>query len=103
MTFFKSIIILSGVLAALCLLALPLWMLGVPGVEGQYAKGWKMGLNVILLYPAAWLLNYIPYFLLRHKISAAAAARWQLISGCMALILLLVAAWRMLHAFKTMS
>ena len=102
MAFFKSITIISGVVAGLCVLALPMWALGVPGVENQYAKGWKMGLNVLLVFPIAWLVNYIPYFVMQSRISEAGRLRWQLIGGSIALVILLVAAWRMIQAFKTM-
>lgn len=102
MTFFKFSTILSGGAAGLCGMALPLWALGVPGVENQYAQGRKMGLNVLLLYPAAWMLIYAPYFVMRRKINPAVRRRWQLSSGVMALALLLLAAWRMLRAFETM-
>jgi hypothetical protein len=49
MAFFKSITTISRNIAVLCVMALPMWALGAPGVENQYAKGWKMGLNVLNL------------------------------------------------------
>ncbi len=102
MAFFKSITTISSIVAGLCLLALPMWALGVPGVENQYAKGWKMGLNVLLIYPVAWFINYAPYYVMRNRIGAEIRLRWQFIAGFLALIILLIATMRMLQAFKTM-
>ena len=51
--------------AALCVVALPLWILGVPGDPGPpghesaYARGWKMGLSVICVYPIARVLGVL--------------------------------------------
>ncbi len=50
---------ISSVIAALCLVVLPFWILGVPGVEGDYAKGWSMGLTAIIRFPLFWLVILI--------------------------------------------
>jgi hypothetical protein len=102
MAFFKSITTISRNIAVLCVMALPMWALGAPGVENQYAKGWKMGLNVLLIYPVAWVINYTPYFVMKNRISAESRLRWQFITGSLALIILLIATMGMLQAFKTM-
>jgi hypothetical protein len=47
--------------ALLCWLAVPVWILGVPGAENEYARGWKMGLSVILAYPAIILPVFIAW------------------------------------------
>ena len=100
---FKNVTIISSTIAALCVLTLPMWALGVPGVENQYAKGWKMGLNVLLVYPLAWFLNYAPYFVLRNRLGEAARLHWQSISSAIALLCILIAAYRLIQAFRTMS
>ncbi len=46
---------ITGILAAIFALIFPVWILGVPGVENTYAQGWRMGLDVILYYPIAWV------------------------------------------------
>jgi len=46
---------LTGAAAVLCILVLPLWILGVPGIENEYARGWEIGLWVIVFYPVLWL------------------------------------------------
>ncbi len=46
---------ITGFSAALFGLIVPFWLLGVPGVENTYAQGWRMGLDVILYYPIAWV------------------------------------------------
>lgn len=81
MMFFKTVTILSGVVAELCVLALPMWALGVPGVENNYAKGWRMG---------------------RNKIGGEARLRRQFVSAGTAVVILLAAAARMFQAFPTM-
>ena len=43
----------------LCVVALPFWILGVPGIEGDYAKGWNMGLTAIIRFPLFWLVILI--------------------------------------------
>ncbi len=103
MVFFKIIAIISGAIAGLCMLALPLWLLGVPAVENQYARGWRMGLNVLLIYPVVWLFNYVSYFVMRNRIGEQSRLRWQLIAGSIALVILLIAIVQMLQAFETMG
>ena len=49
------VLIVTGIPAGLCPLVLPLWVLGVPGIDNEYARGWKMGASVIILYPVAWI------------------------------------------------
>lgn len=102
MNLFTAIVIVSGLFAALCLLGLPLWILGVPGVEGQYAKGWIMGLYVLLIFPGVWLLNYIPYFLFGRAANETTRASWQQITSAVALIAVVLALGRLFQAFKTM-
>lgn len=102
MTFFKSVALISGVSAGLCVAALPLWAMGVPGVENQYAKGWKMGLTVLLIYPLAWLINYAPYFFLRNRLHEANRGRWQMMVSVLAGLIWLLALLRLVQAFKTM-
>lgn len=103
MALFKTITIISSVAAGLSVLALPMWALGVPGVENQYAKGWKMGLNVLLVFPIAWLLNYAPYFVMRNRLNDTNRAQWQTVTGSIACLCLLAATVRMFQAFKTMA
>lgn len=100
--FLRFVTLTSSIIAGLCVLVLPMWALGVPGVENQYAKSWKMGLGVLLLYPAAWMLNYLPYFVMQSRVSEPNRVRWQFISACFALVVLLVAVVRMFQAFRTM-
>ncbi len=49
----------SGVGAVLSLLAVPVWLLGVPGVENSYAKCWSVGLAAVLGYPILWIGAFI--------------------------------------------
>lgn len=47
---------LPMVVAVICVLFLPLWVLGVPGVsEGPFATGWQIGFYALLAYPLAIL------------------------------------------------
>ena len=46
--------------AALCLLALPFWILGVPGVGGTaYAEAWRLGFDIIFDYPPTVLAFFV--------------------------------------------
>jgi hypothetical protein len=42
---------ISTALAVLCLIALGPWLLGIPGVENDYARGWKLGLAALVGFP----------------------------------------------------
>ena len=97
---FKLVAGFSGVVAGLCILIFPLWILGVPGVDNEYARGWNMGLNVILLYPVACALNYVPYLFVRARLSRLSLLRWQQIMTAIAIALFVLAAIRMSQAFK---
>jgi len=56
--FASMVLAVTGLLALLCALALPIWILGVPGVENEYARGWLMGLQVIIAYPMCWAATF---------------------------------------------
>lgn len=47
----RIIKIVSTTLAALCLIAAMPWLLGIPGVENDYARGWKLGLGALIGFP----------------------------------------------------
>jgi hypothetical protein len=102
MPFFKTVTVVSATAAGLSVLALPMWALGVPGVENDYARGWKMGLHVLLIYPVAWLVNYAPHFLLRKKLSSESRLSWQNTTGSIVCVVFALATARMVQAFKTM-
>lgn len=99
---FKLIGLISGVAAACCLLLLPLWILGVPGVDNPYAKGWNIGLSVLWIYPLSWLLNYVVYFAAQKRLGTASDSRWQTVTGCIALTLLSISVVRLIQSFKLM-
>lgn len=46
-------------LALLCLIAVVPWLLGVPGVDNDYARGWTIGLNAILFYLAFFVATLV--------------------------------------------
>jgi len=48
----------TGLFAVLCAGAIPLWILGVPGVKNDYARGLELGMFVIVAYPFAWWCVY---------------------------------------------
>lgn len=102
MTLFQVATIVSGIFAGLSVLGLPLWIMGVPGVDNNYAKDWKMGLDVLLVFPVVWLFNYAPYFSMRGSVSDETRASWQFYSSLIALGALAVAILRLVQAFKTM-
>src|SRR5262245_59088258 len=93
----------SGLLAVLCVIALPFWLMGVPGVENSYAKGWKLGLYVVLLYPAAWLCVSAYWLIARKQITAEHLSIWNASIGSGSLVILAIASGVMFYAFKVMS
>lgn len=62
----RTIKIVSTILAVLCLVALPLWILGIPGVENDYARGWKLGLGALVALPLVHQLLGLLESLARH-------------------------------------
>ncbi len=59
---------ITGFSAALFGLIVPFWLLGVPGVENTYAQGWRMGLDVIMYYPFAWVTVFGISWLLKRAL-----------------------------------
>jgi len=94
---------IGGVLAGLCLLALPLWLMGVPGVDNSYAKGWKIGLFAILIYPLAWLGVFAFWQTARKHMGAERLSDLNLWIGASSLVILAVASGVVFYAFKVMS
>ena len=93
----------SGVFAALSLLAVPFWLMGVPGVQNSYAKGWKIGLYVVGLYPVAWLCIFRYWWTAKKQMGVENMADLNLWVGTGALGMLAVAAGVVFYAFKVMS
>lgn len=105
MTSFNLVAIFSIIIAGLCILALPLWILGVPGVQNEYAKGWNMGLTVIWLYPFSILLIYGSYLIvwilsLKNQLNLFNLMYWQKASTVVAIAVLIFAILRMTQAFR---
>lgn len=61
----------STILAVLCLAAAMPWLLGIPGVENDYARGWKLGLGALVGFP-------LVHRLLSHVESLAQTGRLRL-------------------------
>jgi hypothetical protein len=47
----RTINTMSTILAVLCLIALGPWILGIPGVDSDYARGWTLGLAALIGFP----------------------------------------------------
>ena len=84
-----------------CVGAIPLWILGVPGTDGAYARGWAMGFQVLWTYPAAFVANWIIFRLL-GRLFQAGWLDWSTIGGWSTLVLLTLASLRMVQALRTM-
>src|SRR5262249_54558016 len=93
----------SGVLAGLCLLAVPFWLMGVPGVDNAYAKGWKIGLYTVVLYPIAWLCVFVFWLKTGKQTKPEALSSVYLWVGAMSLVILAAASAVVTYAFKVMS
>ena len=61
---------ITGWFAALCVGIFPLWIMGVPGVKNDYALGWEMGLQVLWMFPLAWVMAYGLFRLLKKTLHA---------------------------------
>ena len=96
-------VILSGVLAGASVLSLPIWLLGVPGVEGSYAKGWKLGLFTVLIYPIVWACIFTFWRIARKHVEVGQEMTLNLWIGIGSLVAIVIAAAFVFYAFKVMS
>ena len=103
---FQFVAWVSGGVAALCVAAFPLWIMGVPGQADSpipYVRGWKMGMGIITAYPLAWALNFLPYFALHGLVSRKAQLIWRSASGWIGAIALAAALIRLTRAFWVLN
>ena len=99
---FQSVAWVSGAVAALCVVAFPFWIMGLPGQSDSqipYVRGWKMGMDVITTYPMVWALDFLPYFILHGLVSREAQLIWRDASGWIGAFALIAALIRMMGAF----
>lgn len=67
--------LLPAMAAILAVVAIPLWILGVPGVrENDYARGWGIGLQAILAYPVIFVGLVLFRWIVRKWVPASAGA-----------------------------
>ena len=102
-TFCLIAIIASGVAAGLSVICLPFWLMGVPGVENSYARGWKLGLNAIIAYPVVWLCLFGFWRVERKQINVEQLAALSFWVGAGSLLLLIAAIAVILYSFRIMS
>ena len=93
----------TGIAAGLSVVALPFWLMGVPGVENAYAKGWKLGLYTVLSYPIVWFCLFGFWRSAKKQATAEQLASLDLRIGAGSLALLMVAVAFVMYAFKVMS
>ncbi len=99
----KTVLVVTGIAAALCLFALPMWLLGVPGVDGNnYARGWRMGLNSILIYPAVWLVGFIVFIVLK-RVRVQNIAQIETACSVFFALIFAVGLWRLFQSFAVMN
>lgn len=94
-------LVVTGILAGVSVLAVPLWLLGVPGTDNSYAKGWRLGLYAVLLYPIAWGGLFALWRMIRQQ--AEGESSWYLWISIGELVALAAAIGVLLSAFKIMS
>ncbi|HWM24673.1 MAG TPA: hypothetical protein VNP98_07605 [Chthoniobacterales bacterium] len=94
---------ITGGVVVLCLLALPFWLLGIPGVENSFAKGWAIGFYTLGAYPIAWLCVFVSWLIARKLVSAEHLPVLQQWIGAGSLVILALAAAMMFYAFRVMS
>ncbi len=95
--------VLTGAFALLCIFVLPFWIMGIPGVSNAYARGWNIGLDVIMYYPLAWIVGYGLFRLLKKYLHAT---RHQSVDVGVAICLSLLCALsivRLIQAFRIMA
>jgi len=92
----------SGGVAVLFFLTLFMWILGMPGVEGAYAKAWAVGFYTALGYPIAWLCLLVSWLIARKLISPEHLPVLQHWTGVGSLIIMALAVFLMSYAFRTM-
>lgn len=102
MKFWTTVILTMGI-SALCILALPIWILGIPGVENEYARGWKMGLLTIGITPVMGVILFL-VTILRNKIFSVECGKVFLkitfslsVAGCFVFIFLI---WKSFHIMQ---
>jgi len=94
---------LTGIAAISSAVALPFWLLGVPGVENSYATGWKIGLYTLVIYAAGWLSVLGFWRTLKKRLDPEHLSMLNLRIGISSLLLLAVASGVLFYAFKVMS
>ena len=100
---YMNIPAITGWVAALCIGVLPFWIMGVPGVENDYARGWKMGLDVIMYYPIAWVLVYGVSRFLKKRISIDRQRSLDVVVTICLMIFLCLALLRLGQAFPLIA
>lgn len=93
-------IVMTALPTGLCLLALPLWLLGVPGVENEYARAWGDGLRYLLFYIGYGISGLVLYLSIR--ISVPLGRRTDLVYLSQFLIISVVFAFAMKSVFDRM-
>ena len=56
---------ITGWVAAVCVGIFPFWLLGLPGTNNDYADGWYLGLQILMGFPAIWLIIYVTFRVLK--------------------------------------
>ena len=96
-------LILSGVAAALSAIAVPFWLMGVPGVENSYAKGWKIGLYAVIVYPILWCCVLGFWRSAKKQGGVEQLSDLNMWTGISSLALFIAAAAVLSYAFRVMS
>jgi hypothetical protein len=91
---------LGGLLAVLSLVAVPLCLIAVPGVENSYARGWKIVFSVVLAYPVVWVISFIVSRVVMKQMAPHTLHLW---FGGIWWLLLLVAVIALISAYRIMS
>ena len=106
---FHFVQIAGDAFAVLCAVAILPWILGVPGdpgppgQESNYARGWMMGLYVILIYPLVWLFDVAAVWGVRWLADAAVQIYWENAIKSFGAFAFLLALVRLGWAFKILS
>ncbi len=95
--------VITGAFAALCALILPFWIMGVPGVENDYARGWNIGLDAIMYYPIAWIIMFGLFWGLKRVIPLDRQRFLNVVGSIGLMIFFAAALLRLGQAFQAMA
>ena len=96
--------LVTGIAAGLSILFVPVWIMGVPGIENEYARGWRMAFSSLLCFPVAYVLtSCTSQDIKKKKFDAKETAMLDMSILSFAVIVFGLALYRLSEAYKVLS